>query len=197
MKKLPFLILFLLLSPVLFFGISSSVILFSSLYLLSQPEKETKVADLSAPLYSLFSSQPPILGTSTAHVKTGEAKPVILEQYLAMHHSPLSSFAQKMLEAAEKYNLPWTLLPAIAGVESTFGNFIPQNSFNPFGWENGYACFPSFAAAISAVGEGIAKNYRPPLTPANIGYTYAPPSFRTWIPRVNFFMEELEKTTLE
>ena len=33
--------------------------------------------------------------------------------------------------------LDYRLVPAISGVESTFGKHIPDNSYNAYGWANG------------------------------------------------------------
>src|SRR5262249_29143298 len=67
-----------------------------------------------------------------------EAKPVdqravILKDYLAQYNSPLENHAQDFVDAADSYGIDWKLVPAISGVESTFGKAIP-GGFNGWGW---------------------------------------------------------------
>ena len=79
--------------------------------------------------YSLYRQSPPegqVLGESITAL---DGKTELLRQYLEWQNSPLASHASTFIEVAEKYNLPWTLLPAICGRESTFGKKIPENSF--------------------------------------------------------------------
>lgn len=122
-----------------------------------------------------------------------EEKVFKLQRYLKLKNSPLASYADKFIEVSEKYGFDWRLLPAITGIESSFGKNIPFNSCNPFGWGNGQARFASFEEAIEIVGKElyercIAKGID---TPAEIGPSYCPPNYRVWIAAVNQFMNEL------
>jgi flagellum-specific peptidoglycan hydrolase FlgJ len=54
------------------------------------------------------------------------------------------------VEAADRYDLDWRLLPSISYVESTGGKSAPNN--NLFGWDSGRAQFASPAASIHEVG---------------------------------------------
>ena len=58
---------------------------------------------------------------------------VILSAYLSKHNSPMQYHAQDFIDAAKTYELDWKMLPAIAGVESTFGKKIP-GGYNAYGW---------------------------------------------------------------
>ncbi|MDO8618380.1 MAG: hypothetical protein Q7R49_00380, partial [Candidatus Daviesbacteria bacterium] len=60
-------------------------------------------------------------------------KAEILSSYLSKHNSPLQYHSQDFIDAAKQYNLDWKLVPAIAGVESTFGKHIP-GGYNGWGW---------------------------------------------------------------
>jgi hypothetical protein len=87
---------------------------------------------------------------------------------------------------ADDCGLDWRLLPAIAVQESTGGKFIPQGSWNPFGWGSGRIYFPSFEDAIYIVAShlcglrvstahyyagkdtmGILRTYNPPTIAPN------------------------------
>jgi hypothetical protein len=66
--------------------------------------------------------------------KTTDSRVRILKAYLEQYNSPLVTHAQDFVEIADKYNLDWKLVAAISGVESTFGQQIPYESFNGWGW---------------------------------------------------------------
>ena len=120
-----------------------------------------------------------------------------LEKFLKKYNSPLLSSSQTFIEVSEKYNLDWRFLVAISGIESTFGRFIPYQSFNPFGFANGQAKFSSFDESIETVGRYLfgMKN-RGLSTPEKLGPTYTPPNYSNWISAVNCFMRELEATEI-
>jgi hypothetical protein len=117
-----------------------------------------------------------------------------LEKYLKQKNSPLAKEANTFIEVADKYQLDWRFLPAIAGMESSFGQNVLKNSYNPFGWGGGYAYFDSWENAIRTVGlelyQRVVVNYGTP-TPESLGPSYCPPNYRKWIAGVNFFMDDL------
>src|SRR6185436_17585531 len=63
-----------------------------------------------------------------------DAREKVLKEYLASKNSPLDKNAKDFIEAADKYHLDWKLVPAISGVESSFGKAIPNDSYNGWGW---------------------------------------------------------------
>lgn len=78
-----------------------------------------------------------------------------LKKFLSVYASPMANEADNFVKIADKYNLDWRLLPAIAGVESTFGKFIPSGSYNAYGWHNGKYYFNSWSDATETVAKGI------------------------------------------
>lgn len=134
----------------------------------------------------------------SASLKTevlGEVDPraEILESYLESHKSPLAEHSGKFIEVADKYDLDWRLIPAISGVESTFGKRIPKNSYNAYGWANGKYSFESWDESIEIVGKTLREKYidRGAPTINRIAKRYAPPS-STWAWKVKFFMVKIE-----
>lgn len=71
-----------------------------------------------------------------------------LKTYFEDRDMPLSKHSQKFIEVAEKYNLPYSFLPAIAVVESSGGK--NDLNFNPFGFGN--LSFKNYNEAIETVG---------------------------------------------
>ncbi|MEO7292078.1 MAG: hypothetical protein ABIW34_03185, partial [Ginsengibacter sp.] len=57
-----------------------------------------------------------------------------LERVFAKHNSPLLPYARAYVETSDKYNVDWKLLPAIAGLESSYGKHQMPGSHNSYGW---------------------------------------------------------------
>ncbi len=116
-----------------------------------------------------------------------------LHLYLESYNSPLAEYAFSFVEAADKYGIDWKLVPAITGVESTFGKQIPYQSYNAYGWCNGDYRFESWEQSIDYVSVYLKEKYynRGLDTPTKIAPVYAPPS-DTWAGKVAFFMKKLE-----
>lgn len=125
-----------------------------------------------------------------------------LKFYLEKHNSPLAKHAEYFVATADKYELGenWCLVPAIAGVESTFGKRIPKNSYNAWGWgiptgaRSGIG-FNDWEDGIETVTAGLKTRYidRGADTLPEMGRIYAPPS-KTWARNVQFFMDKIEST---
>lgn len=141
---------------------------------------ETNVAGASAEL------------KSTALAKE-DKRVTKLEKYLEGHNSPLAPYAKNFVEAADTYNLDYRLVPAISGVESTFGKHIPYKSYNAYGWANGEYKFTSWEESIDVVSKTLREKYLDKGTPNinSIARRYAPPS-STWAGKVKFFMAKIE-----
>lgn len=117
-----------------------------------------------------------------------------LEKFLTQYQSPLVKYAKVFVENADKYQIDWRLVPAIAGVESSFGKHIPPGSFNAYGWNNGKYYFSSWEESIEIVTKTLKEKYiaRGLTTPFEIAPVYAPLS-STWGSKVNYFMEKIQK----
>lgn len=120
----------------------------------------------------------------------------ILADYFASYNSPLQYQAQDFIDASDTYNVDWKLVPAIAGVESTFGKHIPNGTYNGWGWGvygNQALGFKSWRDGIFTVTEGLRKNYidKGLTTPYTMNRVYAVSPAWGW--KVSFFMNDLEK----
>ncbi|MBI4999188.1 glucosaminidase domain-containing protein [Candidatus Gottesmanbacteria bacterium] len=116
-----------------------------------------------------------------------------LRKFLKFYNSLLLPYSQLFVNEADEYGLDWRLVPAITGVESTFGKQIPFNSYNAYGWVNGAYYFKSWEDSIEIVSKTLKENYidRGADTVEKIAPIYAPPS-KTWAWKVAYFMEKLE-----
>lgn len=121
-----------------------------------------------------------------------------LRAFLASYDSPLADSAEAFVAEAEKNNLDWKLVAAIAGTESTFGKHIPSGSYNAWGWgiptgaQYGLG-FKTWEQGIATVSEGLAKNYfgRGAKTLYDVGWIYAA-NGNSWGNHVTFFINKIE-----
>lgn len=160
----------------------------------SAPSTNTTSTELAQP-----APQPQVLAFSSTPEPTpkapteNELRVETLQRYLARHNAPLAGNAQDFIDAANTHGLEWHLLPAISGVESTFGKHVPYNSYNPFGWANGERGFQDWKEAIYTVAEGVERIYynKGRTTPELMHKVYAPPS-PSWGSKVRYFMNQIE-----
>ena len=148
--------------------------------------------------YSPLTTQSSTIATIEApqvETKTLDPRAEILQAYLAKYNSPLQYHAQDFIEAADTYDLDWKLVPAISGVESTFGKAIP-GGYNAWGWGvygDQALGFESWRDGIFTVTGGLRKGYfNKGLTdPYSINKVYA--ASPTWGAHVSYFLADLSK----
>lgn len=76
-----------------------------------------------------------------------------IDIYFKQRSMPLAGHGEQFVAVAEKYGLPYNLLPAIAVRESSGGKFLINN--NPFGWGSAKIKFSNFDESIEAVGRNL------------------------------------------
>jgi hypothetical protein len=115
-----------------------------------------------------------------------------LRKFFRKYNSPLTPYSTTFIKMADYYELDWRMVPAISGVESTFGKRIPPGSYNAYGWANGKSKFISWPHSISTVTRTLRKNYvdRGAVSINRISKIYAPPS-NTWGKNVTFFVGKI------
>lgn len=154
-----------------------------SFFIFSQPAyASSQVAGSSA-----------VLKDSLPEIEKPDLRVEKLEAFLVQYDSPLTPYGKKFIEAADNYQIDFRLLPAITGVESSFGKRIPANSYNAYGWNNGQYWFQSWEESIEYLSRSLKEKYfnRGLDTPDKIGPVYAPPS-PFWASKVVYFMEKIE-----
>jgi hypothetical protein len=127
-----------------------------------------------------------------------DTRVVTLKKFLEKYNSPLADYAYEFVYYADMYDIDWRLVPAISGVESTFGKRIPQGSYNAYGWANGKYQFKSWDDSIEIVTRTLREKYydRGADSIAKIARRYAPPS-TTWGWKVKYFMNEIDPIPVE
>lgn len=120
----------------------------------------------------------------------------ILQSYFESYNSPLAEYAQIFIDEADRNNLDWRLVAAIAGGESTFGHAIPPYSFNAWGYGvygNNVRRFMSWDDGIATVSKAIRTDYlydSPETNVYQIGAKYA--ADPNWPAKTLRFMNEIE-----
>lgn len=125
-----------------------------------------------------------------------ENRVVVLKAYLEQYDSPLANHAQTFIDEADKNNLDWKLVAAIAGVESYFGQMIPPYSNNGWGYGvygNNVRTFSSWDDGISTVSQALRSDYlgkNPETNVYQIGSKYAADPH--WAVKVTNFMNSID-----
>lgn len=137
------------------------------------------------------------LGSFEADVKLIDGRAAKLRRYLRSINSPLFDYADLLVEEADKYGYDYRLLVAIALQESTACRFIPENSYNCWGWGiygDMVTRFSTYDEAIRTVSDGIKQNYldKGLITTEQIMKKYTPGSNGSWAWAVRFFFQRLE-----
>lgn len=150
--------------------------------------------------YTMFSSLPATINDIRTAVKTGDARPVIVEDFLNFYNSPLTPYSKLIVEVSDKYGLDFRLLPAIAMAESGAGKEIPEGSHNAWGYGiygDQVMRFSSWTEAIEKVAYNLKVDYIDLGldTPEEIMPKYAPPSVEKggpWAKAVSSCMAQME-----
>ena len=126
--------------------------------------------------------------------KIEDLRPIYVSNFLK--NTPLEPYSNYVVEIADRYEIDYRLIPAIAMKESGAGRAIDESTHNAWGFENGRTVWPSWEAAINDVGKTFKNRYadRGLKTPDEIMPLYAPPQLltgATWARDVNHFFEEL------
>lgn len=146
----------------------------------------TNLSIKEAPQYVLEQKQP--------EIKELDQRAKILADYFASYNSPFEYQAQDFIDAADQHGVDWKLVPAIAGVESTFGK--QSYGYNAWGWGiygDNTLNFASWKNGIYTVTEGLKKNYidKGLTNPYSMNKVYA--ASKSWGWKVDYFMKDLEK----
>lgn len=118
-----------------------------------------------------------------------------LQSYLETQHSPLAEYAPVFIESADRYHLEeyglTYLVPAITGLESSYGKRYLAGTYNAYGWGGGAWQFDSWEDSIDHVTRVLREKYinRGADTIQKIGPIYA--ESPTWAVRVSLIESKI------
>ncbi|HCB23144.1 hypothetical protein A3B42_04470 [Candidatus Daviesbacteria bacterium RIFCSPLOWO2_01_FULL_38_10] len=169
--------------------------LFLSVYLSTD-----KVVDSQNQNFKLYSALPAGNNQIFQQVDYLDARSILVRNFFKKYNSPLQDLNTQFIEVADKYELDFRLLPAIAMQESLGGKKVIKDSYNPFGYGiygNLVIKFASWEEAVEKVGKALKQDYlnQGLNTPDKIMAKYTPPSLAsggTWARGVKSFMQELQ-----
>lgn len=132
-------------------------------------------------------------------LEVGDARPVIVANFLRRYKSPMEphdEYGKLLVEIADRYEIDFRLLPAIAMQESGLCKAIPENSYNCLGFgihSRGTLRFESYEAAFDRAARELKKNYidQGRTTPEQIMKKYTPSSNGSWAVSVSQWMAEM------
>lgn len=157
----------------------------------------------SKPSETSFTTMPLVVNELTSRdldsrvlgVEITDSRPYIVENFLK--NTPLEPYSDEMVTVADKYQLDYRLIPAIAMKETGGGKAAPDGSYNAWGFENGRTDFSNWDSAIESVGKTLKTKYADKglVTPEEIMPIYAPPQVHTggkWAKDINHFFSQMD-----
>ncbi len=159
----------------------------------------------SAEYSSVFAALPPKSADIVTSVKTADARPEILRQYLHQFGSTLEPYSELIVELSDQYNFDYRWMVAIAQQESSLCKFIPDNSNNCWGWgiypepDNPSVLKVTRFDSLEDALRKIAPQFKTIFLkgahskdPFKVMQTYTPPSDGSWAEGVSQFFKDLE-----
>ena len=132
-KKIVLTLVFFTFTPVTLFA---SVLALTAIYDSEIDTKytHTNLIEVPKPGIQVYASLPDTLPSISGEVTAEDARSEIIREYLDAYNSPLMSYADFIVQTADKYGLDFRLLTAIAQKESGLCRVIPEGSNNCWGW---------------------------------------------------------------
>jgi len=130
-------------------------------------------------------------------VSQSDARPVIVERYLAKYNSPLLPYAAKIVELSDTYGFDYYWMVAIAQQESNLCKKIPEGSHNCWGYgihKKGTLTFDNYDLSLRSYAAYLKTQYfdKGLNTPELIMKKYCPSSNGSWAQGVRQFIDEME-----
>lgn len=165
---------------------------------LEQKKILTEIYNINQNLQRQFNfSSFPSSNQIISQAEVGDGRVANLKAFFRKYNSPLYDYAELIVKVSDKYGFDYRLLPAIAMQESTLCKYIPENSYNCWGYGiygDQVIKFSSYEEAIETVARGIKRDYldKGLTTPELVMKKYTPSSPGTWAKGVSFVFRLLE-----
>lgn len=186
----------------LFFFVPPLFLLTSAFYLhyISFQARQLNTLSVSANA-AAYAALPTAENNLTGIAVPRDARVDLVKEFFTQYKSPLEPFAQDIVNEADKYNLDFRLLPAIAMQESNLCKKIKAGSNNCWGfgiYGKTMTTFESYPQAITTVSKTLAKEYtgKGLTTPREIMSKYTPSNKGDWADSVEHFMGVLDLSTI-
>ncbi|OGH22056.1 MAG: hypothetical protein A3D75_00690 [Candidatus Levybacteria bacterium RIFCSPHIGHO2_02_FULL_37_18] len=184
---------------VIFFISVSAMLAFSLLYLaVTEYSKNPKSSQsLSFNNHVSFAAIPTTGGLIEHSITEADSRVEAVRDFFALYGSPLTQYAQNIIDAADTYGIDYKLLPAIAMQESNVCKKIISGSYNCWGfgiYGKKITKFESYPQAIDTVSKTLAHQYKNKglQTPSEIQTKYNPSNTGDWAGGVLHFIEKIK-----
>ncbi|MFN4213096.1 MAG: hypothetical protein ACK4FL_04025 [Microgenomates group bacterium] len=183
--------------------IGINLFLVKKIYLSFQKQSEiqkilAEISQLNNPQKQFqLSAAPYVLGNFQSEITIADGRVANLKSFFRRYNSPLFDYADLIVAVSDQYHFDYRLLPAIAMQESNLCKYIPENSYNCWGWGiygDKVTRFSSYEEAIKTVAKGLKEHYldKGLVTASKIMEKYTPSSNGSWARGVNTFLKVLE-----
>ena len=144
-----------------------------------------------------YAALPPTENIIQNTIVEEDSKTEIVRQFFARYSSPLEPYAPDIIAAANRYDIDFRLLPAIALQESILCKRVPQDSHNCWGWGiygGKVTRFSNYPEAIETITKALSTKYRDRglVTPFEIAKLYNPRNTNNWAENVSKVMNNLK-----
>lgn len=178
-----------------FFTLTPTVLILSLSLLSYSFQKNSFSLFFSTPKVA-YAALPPASGTLTATIEKQDMRLTVVRDFFSNYKSDLLPYAEEVIKAADKYDLDYRLIPAIAMQESNLCKKAPKNSHNCWGfgiYGKKVTRFDNYKETINTVTKTLAHQYKAKglNTPEEIMSRYTPSSNGAWAYSVNHFMKQL------
>ena len=152
--------------------------------------------------YALYSSKPLVLGEMTAATQPGDSRAAKIDEVFETYKCPITGLGKKFVEEADKYGIPYWVVPAIAFQESSCGKQTPEvggvESHNAWGWAvygDNVKMFDSWEQGIEVVSKYMYDRFFSQGVSdfCEIMKIYTPPSNGSWCQGIDFFRDEIHE----
>lgn len=147
--------------------------------------------------YSVFSSKPLTLTSTTARLFGGNTEAAALDAIFESYNCPLAGLGRNFVKEAERNGIPFWLAAAISFQESNCGRKTPKaegfdETYNAWGWGvwgNNLRIFDSWTEGIEKVSKYLGDEFfsQGITDPCEIMKIYTPPSEGSWCNGVKYF----------
>jgi len=159
-------------------------------------EREYTLTNFDEPV--VFAALPSFDQQIQTSIKTADARPEIIRQYLNKYSSPLEPYSDLIVQLSDQYNFDYRWLVAIAQQESGLCLHTPDNSFNCWGWGiygDKVTRFDNYEDALRRISPQFTKIFLKgdhSKEPSEVMKTYTPPSDGSWATGVSTFFDDLD-----
>ena len=170
----------------------------------AKPEPQVAGANSTLPNFqppdytTVFSALPNNKSNIVTSVKVADARSELLRQYLNHYNSPLEQYVDLIVQMSDQYDFDYRWMVAIAMQESTLCKFIPENSYNCWGWGiygDKVTRFESYEDAIRRIAPQFKQIFlkdNHTKDPFKVMKTYTPPSDGSWAEGISQFFTDLQ-----